>query len=158
QLRLDVGNTAARARPEPPPQIAARPRPAPATTVTPRSSPPPSAPVIQTPPRSENRTPAASPPASVAVSSGPVSWQWPTSGAVVSGFNSYEGLNKGIDIVGKLGQPVVAAGNGQVVYAGTGLRGYGNLLIIKHNDMFLSAYAHNRLLLVSEGESVKAGQ
>src|SRR5690606_34083696 len=63
-----------------------------------------------------------------------------------------------IDIGGKLGQPVVAASAGKVVYAGTGLRGYGNLVIIKHSETFLSAYAHNHQLMVKEGQAVKAGQ
>ncbi|HEY7884063.1 MAG TPA: peptidoglycan DD-metalloendopeptidase family protein [Cellvibrionaceae bacterium] len=155
RLRLDIDNTAARA-PAPQTRPVATPQPAARTPVVvrPASRPAPA----PTPSRSEKRTPAPKPPASVATQSGPVGWQWPTSGNVISGFNSDKGLNKGIDIGGKLGQPVVAAGNGQVVYAGTGLRGYGNLLIIKHNEMFLSAYAHNRLLLVTEGESVKAGQ
>ncbi len=73
-------------------------------------------------------------------------------------FGANNSLNRGIDIGGNLGQPVIAAADGQVVYAGSGLRGYGNLLIIKHNDTYLSAYAHNRRLLVDEGESVKGGQ
>jgi lipoprotein NlpD len=77
---------------------------------------------------------------------------------VVDGFNPSAGLNKGIDIQGKLGEPVVAAADGEVVYSGTGLRGYGKLLIVKHNEQYLSAYAHNRVLLVAEGDRVKAGQ
>ncbi len=67
-------------------------------------------------------------------------------------------MNKGIDIAGKLGQPVIATAAGSVVYAGSGLRGYGELVIIKHNDTFISAYGHNRRLLVNEGQQVKAGQ
>jgi lipoprotein NlpD len=77
---------------------------------------------------------------------------------LLSGFQGNAGHNKGIDIAGNLGQPVFAAASGQVVYSGTGLRGYGKLLIIKHNDTFLSAYAHNNNLLVKEGDMVKAGQ
>lgn len=89
---------------------------------------------------------------------GTVKWQWPASGKLLAQFQGENGLNKGIDINGNLGEPVLAAASGQVVYAGSGLSGYGNLLIIKHSDTFLSAYAHNRNLLVKEGESVKAGQ
>lgn len=85
-------------------------------------------------------------------------WRWPVKGAVLSGFESNSGLNKGIDIGGKLGEPVLAAASGQVVYSGSGLRGYGKLLIVKHNETFLSAYAHNNSLKVKEGDLVKAGQ
>lgn len=85
-------------------------------------------------------------------------WQWPAQGKVIAAFQGSAGLNKGIDIAGNLGQPVIAAAAGQVVYAGSGLRGYGKLLIIKHNETFLSAYAHNEHLLVKEGDIVKAGQ
>ena len=67
-------------------------------------------------------------------------------------------MNKGIDIAGQLGQPVKAAANGSVVYAGRGLLGYGDMIIIKHNETYLSAYAHNSRLLVKEGDQVKAGQ
>jgi len=89
---------------------------------------------------------------------GPLSWQWPVKGALLTRFSSSNSLNKGIDIAGKLAQPVNSAGSGTVVYAGSGLRGYGKLLIIKHNDNYLSAYAHNSKLLVKEGEVVKVGQ
>jgi lipoprotein NlpD len=87
-----------------------------------------------------------------------VVWQWPSKGSVLSGFGGGNGLNKGVDLRGAIGEPVLAAASGQVVYAGSGLRGYGNLLIIKHNQSFLSAYAHNHKLLVGEGSIVKAGQ
>lgn len=89
---------------------------------------------------------------------GSLSWQWPTAGQVVEKFSGGDQGNKGIDITGKRGQPVVAAADGRVVYAGNALRGYGNLIIIKHNDDYLSAYAHNDRLLVTEQQSVKAGQ
>lgn len=85
-------------------------------------------------------------------------WAWPHNGTVISRFSSNNSLNKGIDIAGELGQPVLAASNGTVVYAGSGLRGYGELVIIKHNDTYVSAYGHNRRLLVREGQEVKAGQ
>ena len=87
-----------------------------------------------------------------------VAWQWPTQGNVIQGFSSSDGGNKGIDISGSRGQAVKAAASGRVVYAGNALRGYGNLIIIKHNDDFLSAYAHNDKILVSDQQEVKAGQ
>jgi lipoprotein NlpD len=86
------------------------------------------------------------------------SWQWPTQGRVVDGFSLARAGNKGVNIAGKLGQPVRASASGRVVYSGDGVRGYGNLIIIKHNDNFLSAYAFNERLLVSVGMSVRAGQ
>ena len=87
-----------------------------------------------------------------------VAWQWPTSGNIIQGFSDTDGGNKGIDISGSRGQAVKAAASGRVVYAGNALRGYGNLIIIKHNDDFLSAYAHNDKILVSDQQEVKAGQ
>ncbi len=85
-------------------------------------------------------------------------WAWPTNGILIAKFSSNGSLNKGIDIAGDLGQPVLAASDGSVVYAGSGLRGYGELVIIKHSDTYVSAYGHNRRLLVREGQQVKAGQ
>ena len=87
-----------------------------------------------------------------------VAWQWPTSGNIIQGFSSTDGGNKGIDISGSRGQAVKAAAAGRIVYAGNALRGYGNLIIIKHNDDFLSAYAHNDKILVADQQEVKAGQ
>jgi lipoprotein NlpD len=84
-------------------------------------------------------------------------WIWPTAGKVVAGFSESANL-KGIDIAGKSGQPVVASAAGKVVYAGSGLRGYGKLIIVKHNSTFLSAYAHNREITVKEGQQVAKGQ
>jgi lipoprotein NlpD len=81
---------------------------------------------------------------------------WPASGSVVAGFD--EAKNKGLDIAGKAGDPVLAAADGLVVYAGAGLRGYGNLIILKHNNTFLTAYAHNQALLVKEDQKVRKGQ
>lgn len=83
-------------------------------------------------------------------------WVWPTSGKVLAGFS--EGGSKGIDIGGRSGQPVLAAAPGKVVYSGNNLRGYGNLVIIKHNKTYLSAYAHNSQILVKEGQTVSRGQ
>jgi lipoprotein NlpD len=81
---------------------------------------------------------------------------WPHNGAIMAGFD--ETKNKGLDVSGKAGDPVLAAADGKVVYAGSGLRGYGNLVIIKHNNTFLTAYAHNQALLVREDQAVKRGQ
>ncbi len=87
-----------------------------------------------------------------------IPWQWPASGDLITTFDQGTGLNKGIDIRGKLGEPVIAAAPGVVVYAGSGLRGYGKLLIVKHSEKVLSAYAHNRVLHVAEGDQVTRGQ
>lgn len=86
-----------------------------------------------------------------------LSWSMPTQGKLIAGF-SEPAKRKGIDISGKLGQPVVASAAGKVVYSGSGLRGYGKLIIIKHNKTYLSAYAHNDKLLVKEGQTVTRGQ
>lgn len=83
-------------------------------------------------------------------------WRWPAHGKVINRFGIQN--NNGIDIAGKIGDPVYAAAAGTVVYSGNNLRGYGNMLIIKHNAEYLSAYAHNSEILVKEGEQVKAGQ
>ncbi|KGY11696.1 membrane protein [Vibrio tubiashii] len=85
-------------------------------------------------------------------------WLWPTKGRVIKNFSAGDQGNKGIDIAGQRGQSIVSTAGGTVVYSGNALRGYGNLVIIKHNDNYLSAYAHNDRLLVHEGQSVKAGQ
>ena len=107
--------------------------------------------------------PAASPAAPVAAAGTAVAgsdddlgWIWPAKGAVVAEFDEVK--NKGIDIGGTAGEPVLAAAEGKVVYAGAGLRGYGNLVILKHNNTFLSAYAHNQSLMVKEDQTVKKGQ
>ncbi|WWE60216.1 peptidoglycan DD-metalloendopeptidase family protein [Parasalinivibrio latis] len=94
----------------------------------------------------------------VSKASGKLAWSWPTKGRVIAGFSSSETGNRGIDIAGKRGQAIVAAESGKVVYAGNALRGYGNLIILKHNDDYLSAYAHNDRLLVREQQVVKKGQ
>ena len=85
-------------------------------------------------------------------------WRWPTDGVVIGSYSNSSSGGKGIDISGKAGQPVIAAASGKVVYSGNGLPRYGNLLIIKPNDVYLSAYAHNESLLVKEGQIVKSGQ
>jgi lipoprotein NlpD len=81
---------------------------------------------------------------------------WPASGAVLAGFDEVK--NKGLDIGGATGDPVLAAADGRVVYVGSGLRGYGNLIILKHNNTYLTAYAHNQTLLVKEDQTVRKGQ
>lgn len=88
----------------------------------------------------------------------PITWQWPTKGRMIAGFSSAERGNKGIDIAGQRAQSIVSSSDGKVVYAGNALRGYGNLIIIKHNDDYLSAYAHNDSIFVSEGQRIKKGQ
>jgi len=85
-------------------------------------------------------------------------WKWPARGKVIERFSYKELGNKGLDITGKKGDPVFAANSGKVVYAGNALRGYGNLIIIKHSDDYLSAYAHNQVIRVKEKDWVKVGQ
>jgi len=101
-----------------------------------------------------NAAPSASAP--VNVSDDGMIFAWPHPGPVLAGFD--EAKNKGLDFAGKAGDPVLAAGDGKVVYAGSGLRGYGNLVILKHNNTYLTAYAHNQTLLVKEDQSVTKGQ
>ena len=101
-----------------------------------------------------NATPSASSP--VNVSDDGMAFAWPHPGPVLAGFD--EAKNKGLDFAGKVGDPVLAAADGKVVYAGSGLRGYGNLVILKHNNTYLTAYAHNQTLLVKEDQSVTKGQ
>ncbi len=98
------------------------------------------------------------PTASSATGDEDLAWIWPVqgSGTVLAGFD--EAKNKGLDIAGKAGDAVIASADGRVVYAGAGLRGYGNLVILKHNNTFLTAYAHNQTLLVKEDQSVRKGQ
>lgn len=85
-----------------------------------------------------------------------VDWIWPVAGKIIAPFN--ESSSKGLGIAGKLGQPVVAAGPGRVIFSGTGIRGLGNLIVIKHNERYLSVYAHNSALMVKEGQAVARGQ
>ena len=138
-------------------------RPVASSTVTPAA--PASAPL---PPASAAKpaAPAASPvvavapttPATAPAATGDddMAFIWPASGSLIAGFD--EARNKGLDIAGKAGDPVLAAADGRVVYAGAGLRGYGNLVILKHNNTYLTAYAHNQTLLVKEDQSVRKGQ
>lgn len=98
----------------------------------------------------------AAPTAEPVSSADEVSFIWPAQGAIAANFDDQK--NKGVAIAGRLGDPVVAAADGRVVYAGAGLRGYGNLIILKHNNTYLTAYAHNQALLVREDQSVRQGQ
>ena len=109
-------------------------------------------------PSATKSAPVAATSAASAASAGEddVAFIWPSSGALLAGFD--EARNKGYDIGGKAGDPVLAAADGRVVYAGAGLRGYGNLIILKHNNTFLTAYAHNQALLVKEDQAVRRGQ
>ena len=101
--------------------------------------------------------PATAPvPAASANGEDDIAWIWPSNGGVLAGFDEVK--NKGLDIAGTAGEAVVAAADGRVVYVGAGLRGYGNLIILKHNNTYLTAYAHNQTLLVKEDQSVRRGQ
>ncbi len=104
---------------------------------------------------SVNAAPAAAP-LNAATNDDNLVFAWPHPGQVLSGFD--ETKNKGLDFAGKAGDPVLAAADGKVVYAGSGLRGYGNLVILKHNNTYLTAYAHNQTLLVKEDQTVQKGQ
>jgi lipoprotein NlpD len=117
----------------------------------PARKPPVSPPTVAAPPK----PPGAKPPS---VAAGPIRWQWPAAGPVLRPFAGEASGKKGISIGGAPGGEVRAAAGGNVVYAGGGLVGYGQLIILKHNDTFLSAYGHNRNLLVTEGDEVRAGQ
>lgn len=109
---------------------------------------------VEKPEAKPDAKPADSKPLNPATGEEEIAWSWPTVGKVIASFSD---SSKGLDIGGKLGQPVLAAGAGKIVYAGTGLRGYGKLVIIKHNKTYLSAYAHNNQLLVKEGDNVRKG-
>ena len=89
---------------------------------------------------------------------GKITWQWPAKGKIISTFSARDSGKKGIDIAGRSGQRVYAAADGEIVYSGSGLRGYGKLIIIKHNDTYFSAYAHNKRLHVKEDQVVRKGQ
>lgn len=126
-------------RPVPATKSAATPSTAkPSTSPSPRQTPPKPAPPVEQPP--------------------PEKFIWPAQGKVIATFQGSKSASQGIDIEGKPGDPVFAVADGRVVYSGSGLTGYGNLIIVKHNDSYLSAYAHNRRLLVKEGDNVKSGQ
>ena len=140
-------------------------RPVASTTVQPVTLPPagstapvPVPPAVATAPVAT--VPATEPPKTTANGNGGdasgLGFIWPASGSVIAGFN--ESTNKGVDIAGSAGDSILAAADGRVVYAGAGLRGYGHLVILKHNNTYLTAYAHNQKLLVKEDQNVKKGQ
>ena len=133
--------SAAPATATPPLAAASRPASAPAAPVASAPVAPPPPPVVASPPLTGDED---------------VGWIWPAQGALLGGFD--DAKNKGLDIGGRAGDAVIAAADGRVVYSGAGLRGYGNLIILKHNNTFLTAYAHNQTLLVKEDQAVKKGQ
>ncbi|UHQ24571.1 peptidoglycan DD-metalloendopeptidase family protein [Lysobacter sp. 5GHs7-4] len=143
------GGNASAARPP-----VSRPVPGRPTTVTPATGAP-TAPVARPPVATAPTRPPPAP--SAPVSSG-IDWRWPADGQLLSRYVAGEPTKQGIDIAGSSGAPVRAASDGVVVYSGSGLVGYGELIIIKHNDAWLSAYGHNRNRLVNEGQLVKSGQ
>ncbi len=108
-----------------------------------------------TPSATTPATPAV-PPSTDSAGADELNFVWPAQGTVIAGFD--EAKNKGVSIAGRVGDPVIAAADGRVVYAGAGLRGYGNLVILKHNNTYLTAYAHNQALLVREDQAVRQGQ
>ena len=133
----------------------------PAPVTTSRPSLPPLVPTTPSLPRaapSPTPTPPPSLPTPARSALAPIQWRWPTEGTLVHPYSDVDATRRGIDIGGRLGQPVRASAAGRVVYAGRGLLTYGNLVIIKHNDNYLSAYAYNRSLRVKEGDEVVAGQ
>ena len=140
KLPYSPENLAMLQRAEAPPTAAPTPTPAPAPV----------------PPTAAAAPQPAAPPEGAAVEEDNVDWGWPAKGKVIAGFS--EANNKGLDIGAKMGDPVIASAAGRVVYSGSGLRGYGKLVIIKHNKTYLSAYAHNREILVKEGQTIVKGQ
>ncbi len=142
--------------------VVSQPAPAPTPSSSKALGVPVAAAVVTAPPAAST-TPAPMPDSAAEMAStgatvtlGNVTWSWPSKGRVIAGFD--ESKNKGLDIAGNAGDPVLAAADGTVVYAAAGLRGYGNLIILKHTPSFLTAYAHNRTLLVTENQKVKRGQ
>ncbi|MFW2404071.1 MAG: peptidoglycan DD-metalloendopeptidase family protein [Gammaproteobacteria bacterium] len=123
-----------------------------------RLSPPSGSSGAAPPPRSAGSSRSTKPQSTPSQPAQSVRWQWPSDGAVIAVYGSSTKTRSGIQIGGKQGQPVRAASGGRIVYAGTALAGYGHLLIIKHNNDYLSAYGHNDRLLVKEGDQVAAGQ
>jgi lipoprotein NlpD len=150
--RLDLQAAAPAPAPAPVRANTTRTRPVPQPAPVPAATPLPA-------PAAIPATPVAAPAATTAaVADYDGHWVWPTRGRLLRSYQSSGRGKKGIDIGGHDGQPVKAAANGKVVYAGSGLVGYGRLIIIKHNENLLSAYGHNSKLLVSEGDQVRAGQ
>ena len=152
RLRPDaVATTRPSARPSSPARTANTPPP----RSTGQAAPPPT---TRTPPPARPATPPPTATSPAPSARGPIAWRWPADGQLVGRFVAGDQTRQGVDIAGNAGQPVRASADGVVVYSGAGLVGYGELVIIKHSDEWLSAYGHNRRRLVAEGESVKAGQ
>ena len=126
--------------------------PPPATTKQVTTQPAPAEQVAPAPQTSAARAPVSQ------SSADPQSWKWPANGRVLRGYIATNPSRNGLDIVGTEGQPIMASAGGEIVYSGNGLLGYGELIIIKHSERMLSAYAHNKVRLVKEGEQVSAGQ
>ncbi len=142
------------ARPSTPPVAGTRPStrpPTPAPTPTPTRPQPPA--TRPSPPTGNPTTPAPAAPVATAFA-----WRWPAEGTLIGRFAAGDPTRQGIDIAGAAGSPVRAAADGVVVYSGSGLVGYGELIIVKHDEQWLSAYGHNRARLVNEGQRVKAGE
>ena len=151
-------------------ETASTPRPEPrAASVAPRPLPPPA--LVESKPAAVRPAPGMARPADAATPAPPprapaveasttadVAWRWPAEGQMVASFVSGDQTRQGINIAGKSGDPVRATADGEVVYSGNGLIGYGELIIVKHNSTLLSAYGHNRRRLVKEGDKVKSGQ
>ncbi len=154
-LKLSAPSTGVAAAP-----IGARPvsKPAEPSSSEPTPLPPPGEPQPATPPGNTATQPppavSEAPKPARAADAGVINWAWPASGQLIQTFNSN---TKGIDIGGNAGDPVTAAADGKVMYSGNGVRGLGNLIIINHNNGFITAYAHNRALLVKTGQEVKRG-
>lgn len=119
------------------------------------ASPPAAAPAAAEP-KEDTKTEVKAPEAKAGDNDSGIDWQWPGNGKLVAQFS--EPTSKGIDISGRPGEPVLAAAAGKVMYVGSGIRGYGNLIIVKHSNGYLSAYGHNRKILVKENQAVKRGQ
>jgi lipoprotein NlpD len=173
RLRLTQPRTApatrtAAAKPQPstsqPTRATSKPIPTPSTTTKPTNTQPQSQPTSTSTRSVPAKAPSASKPtpgqpvSRPSASSGAPDWHWPADGKLLSTFASNDPGRKGIDIAGSAGAAVKAAAAGEVVYSGVGLIGYGELIIIKHDQHFLSAYGHNRKRLVNEGDTVRKGQ
>ncbi len=159
-LRPPAAKTVSRSKPKPATILASKPKPSYPRRAAPRTV---TAPVVASKPKTailpttRPKTAAVKPPAAE-TQNRKVTWIWPAKGPLLERFKASSSGKKGIDIGGKSGTPVKAAADGKIVYSGSGLGGYGRLIIIKHNKDFLSAYAHNRKLIAREGQWVKQGE
>lgn len=156
-----AAQASAETQPAPSGTTAAKIPPSPAVPLAPAATTTPVVPVAGAPAATASNTPPPTPPSAIAPgatrANGGVTWRWPADGSLIKRFQSGDAI-PGIEIAGKSGDPVRAAADGVVVYSGNGLVGYGELIIVKHNDSYLSAYGHNSKRLVKEGQRVTAGQ